>query len=485
MSEMGTGKEEQETVTITRRFTVDSAKYAAGQAKSQNLDKDGDVAADPLDEELDAEYAARVAEKAMRETRGVVLSPDGRTVMSVPCSIESFTFPDGVVRIARGAFSRCEKLKAITIPDTVKVIEPYAFSDCDKLETVQLPQSLEEFGFSVFEGCPKMEGRMILSGNRKELLCCERFEGEEIIIPSGVEEVNYDAFPYCPNAKTIVVPESTYKFFDNCFKGCRHVKTVKVMRKVDLTHAGLPGNVQMVVDSGRRTARVSPWGELLAWRWFAGESKVACIYSLGAAKKIRAINVNEVELTTDCGQFVIGKLKSGLDGHDWSRLGFMTVSLVGRRQGLRALYFDPVVSVSLAGFGFWGQMEGCKLIGPDEKIPVLPEAVAWKALPDILPKDAANRLIELCRRITWVGLGGLPRIPIVDYDEYKGPYVGRREVDRCKESRLLRLVLAARPETIESRDSLGDEQKYIQRRIAMFLAVRSRHYEFMKCNDFE
>ena len=260
MSEKEGGEKREETVTISWRFRFDPKKYAEGRDKAHESAEenaadgepveDVESVCDPIAEELDAEHEGRRKEQERREKQGVVLSPDRKTVVSVPCSIESFTFPEGVERIGRAAFSCCENLKRIDIPDRVKVIEPLAFSDCTVLEDVRMPQNLDEFGFGVFRGCPKLKGRMILSGDGKELLCCEDFEGEEIVIPAGVEEVNYDAFPFCSKeTRTIVIPESAYAFYEGCFKGCYFVTTVRVARKVDLSRSGLPKTAKMVVEA--------------------------------------------------------------------------------------------------------------------------------------------------------------------------------------------------------------------------------------------
>lgn len=60
--------------------------------------------------------------------------------------------PNGVVRIAVGAFLRCSCLKRVTIPGSVQEIGPWAFKSCAALEEARLSEGLELI-FHAFEDC--------------------------------------------------------------------------------------------------------------------------------------------------------------------------------------------------------------------------------------------------------------------------------------------------------------------------------------------
>jgi hypothetical protein len=79
--------------------------------------------------------------------------------------------PDGVKRIGKEAFERCENLESVTIPNGVKSIGDYAFNGCSKLSSVVIPDSIKNIGEHVFRNCKK-NLNLITSENSK----CYLFE---------------------------------------------------------------------------------------------------------------------------------------------------------------------------------------------------------------------------------------------------------------------------------------------------------------------
>lgn len=75
--------------------------------------------------------------------------PGGKTGM--------YRIPDGVKRIAGGAFSGCGKLTGVTIPDSVTSIDEGAFQNCSGLENVTIGSSVKYIRTRVFEGCASLK----------------------------------------------------------------------------------------------------------------------------------------------------------------------------------------------------------------------------------------------------------------------------------------------------------------------------------------
>ena len=63
---------------------------------------------------------------------------------------ESYTVPDGVVKIGYAAFCGAANLKSITLSNTVETIDDVAFERCVALESLTLSTSLKEIGSDVF-----------------------------------------------------------------------------------------------------------------------------------------------------------------------------------------------------------------------------------------------------------------------------------------------------------------------------------------------
>ena len=83
---------------------------------------------------------------------GLVLGgDDGRTVVEVrDHEITVVHIPDGVIKIGKGAFSRCSRLLTVTIPDTVTNIGDFAFFQCIGLNKLVIPDSVTQIGDYAF-----------------------------------------------------------------------------------------------------------------------------------------------------------------------------------------------------------------------------------------------------------------------------------------------------------------------------------------------
>lgn len=133
--------------------------------------------------------------------------------------ITSIQLPNGVSKINRFAFFRCENLAAIEIPDGVTEIGYAAFGLCDNLKSVYVPASVKVVGGSAFgfcSGLERFEGpyasedhRCLILGNR---LCA--------FAPAGLNDMaTSDSWAYYIKNVVNVIGEGA-------FHGLRYVKNI-------------------------------------------------------------------------------------------------------------------------------------------------------------------------------------------------------------------------------------------------------------------
>ena len=114
-------------------------------------------------------------------------------------SLKEIILPDSIRTIGYGAFSNCTSLKTIKIPDSVIVIESNLFSNCSSLERIQLPESITTIEYGAFEDCSSLK---------------------EIILPDSIRTIGYGAFSNCSSLERIQLPESITTIEYGAFKGC-------------------------------------------------------------------------------------------------------------------------------------------------------------------------------------------------------------------------------------------------------------------------
>lgn len=73
--------------------------------------------------------------------KGMILTKDGSTLISVYGNNASLTVPSGVTTIQAGAFAGDETLTSVVLPNTVTTIGEAAFSNCTALTSVTIPTS--------------------------------------------------------------------------------------------------------------------------------------------------------------------------------------------------------------------------------------------------------------------------------------------------------------------------------------------------------
>ena len=77
------------------------------------------------------------------------------------------TVPEGVKKLAAGAFLGRTDLTAVTFPDTLTAIGNMAFLCCDALESVAIPSGVTKLGLNAFRNCSSLRAARIASETLK------------------------------------------------------------------------------------------------------------------------------------------------------------------------------------------------------------------------------------------------------------------------------------------------------------------------------
>ncbi|MCI8390443.1 MAG: leucine-rich repeat domain-containing protein [Roseburia sp.] len=85
---------------------------------------------------------------------GLLLNRDGSVLYQcLPITSGVLVIPDGVIKIADGAFAGCRSLTEVIIPGSVRDIGWYAFAGCMGLTHVTIPEGVTSIADDAFAGC--------------------------------------------------------------------------------------------------------------------------------------------------------------------------------------------------------------------------------------------------------------------------------------------------------------------------------------------
>ena len=161
------------------------------------------------------------------------------TLYSCPSYLANAIVPEGVNKIAYGAFSGSRRLKTVELPDSVDIIESMAFAECTALSEVTLPKNLKILNASCFEDCSSLSAintqnsdyfksvdGILYSFDMIDLICCPDGKWGEVIIPDGVENILNGAFDNCSQITRVIMPESI-KYVARAFANCTSLLNIE------------------------------------------------------------------------------------------------------------------------------------------------------------------------------------------------------------------------------------------------------------------
>ena len=166
------------------------------------------------------------ANSIYKSVDGLVLSKDGRQLLSVPkrMYMDSVNIPYGVEVISDEVFSGCTNLQCVILPDTVVHIGKHAFRKCRRLEAITLPSKLKSIGEEAFINC---------------------YGIRNIVIPNTVTSIGPWAFEDCHSLTNLVMGDSLSDLGEGAFYKCRKVSSIvipnslKSIRRATFENTGL------------------------------------------------------------------------------------------------------------------------------------------------------------------------------------------------------------------------------------------------------
>lgn len=154
-------------------------------------------------------------------------------------SIKSVRIPEGVERLKRSLFYKCEELETVVLPSTLKYIEDFAFYGCEKLTSISLENciELESIGTSAFEGCTSLT-TIRIPGSVVEIeaacfLGCKKLEVIKFSGNSRLEIIGSHGFKDCESIQNIELPDQLKQMGMSIFYGCRGLKSIALPNKLE------------------------------------------------------------------------------------------------------------------------------------------------------------------------------------------------------------------------------------------------------------
>ena len=89
---------------------------------------------------------------------GVLYSKDGKKLIAYPAGKKnsSYRVPEGVEKIADGAFMGAVHLNKIVLPDSLRYVGHKVFMDCSELRKIQNKKVIKKFKNTALINCDKI-----------------------------------------------------------------------------------------------------------------------------------------------------------------------------------------------------------------------------------------------------------------------------------------------------------------------------------------
>lgn len=105
--------------------------------------------------------------------------------------VKKVKIENGLLNIARGAFSAFTSMTQVTIPNSVSKIEANAFSGCSALESVDMGRGPSKIDENAFRGCASLK---------------------KVSLPAGVGTIANNAFAECTSLQVVEILNDNCKF---------------------------------------------------------------------------------------------------------------------------------------------------------------------------------------------------------------------------------------------------------------------------------
>ncbi len=188
-----------------------------------------------------------------------------------------YVVPDGIEKIAYGAFAECNNLVSVTMPNSVTSIDHRAFLSCGNLETVNMGESVTYIGEAAFLSCESLASinfpnSVTFVGDAAFMethfpepiynehvfaYCPSNYTASNYNIPEGIEQIAGYAFLECSNLSSVVIPNSVTYVGEAAFDACYGIEEplynthcfAYMPRDYDATEYAIPEGIEQIAGA--------------------------------------------------------------------------------------------------------------------------------------------------------------------------------------------------------------------------------------------
>ena len=177
------------------------------------------------------DYVLEIPAVVRHEGRSYRVKAIEKYAFTACCAMKHLKIGEGIEAISDYAFQACANLESVSIPSSIKVVGAAPFLYCTCLTTIVVDKTNPIFDSR--DGCNAIimtQNNSLIAGCGatkipSSVRCIDKYAfmgciAEEVVIPDGVERINFFAFSECPNLKKIVIPASVEAIEELAFCSC-------------------------------------------------------------------------------------------------------------------------------------------------------------------------------------------------------------------------------------------------------------------------
>ena len=171
---------------------------------------------------------------------GLLLTKDGKDLLSVPRKRTTLTVPEGVTRIRRYAVGQMYDLASIDL-GSVEILDQSSIFICAALKDVAIPATVTNIGAQAFYSCTQITNLevaaenpayksvdgMVLTKDGKTLVLSSFAKGS-LTIPEGVETLAAYSVAQCNKITELTIPDGVKEIGRSALYGCSMLVDVKI-----------------------------------------------------------------------------------------------------------------------------------------------------------------------------------------------------------------------------------------------------------------